>query len=576
MSRTIALPSSCSPMTPSERELLADLLFPDGAALPTMAGLQEQYPARQLPPGALVTRFAPSPTGFAHIGAIYTSLLNAFLSRQSGGVFILRIEDTDSKREVEGAFDAIVDALALFRISPDEGPRRDEDGIVREHGEYGPYIQSKRREAYRGLVRELVLKGLAYPCFATEGELMEMSEVQRLQRVRPGYYGTWAKWRDASLEKIEVALAENLPYVLRLRSWGCYEERDVWEDILHGKVSMPQNDLDAVILKSDGSSLYHLAHVVDDHFMEITHVIRGDEWLSSVPLHRQIFAAFGWEAPRYAHFAPVQKLESNEEGMTSRRKLSKRKDPEANVHYYWEKGYPVEAVIEYLLNLLNSACEDWRKQNPTAEIETFPVKLEKVSRSGALVDLDKLAHVGRDVVSRMSLDDVYGQGLRWARKHDPELATLMVAHLEVTRASLNIERGGTKPSKRIGSWSDLKGQLEWFYDELFRGGNLASLRDRWDESTLRQVLDSFVAKYDPEDTKEAWFAKCQEIAVSLGFSPSVKEFKADPGKYLGHVGDITMIIRLALSGKTQTPDLWECMRVLGRERVTKRLSSCSF
>jgi glutamyl-tRNA synthetase len=560
-----------SSLTLQEREELVTRLFAHYGSLPSLDSLEGKYPHRILPEGAKVTRFAPSPTGFAHIGAIFTSYLNRCIAHQSKGVFILRIEDTDGKREVDGATEILVKALKEFKVAPDEGPLK-EGNSFSSLGSYGPYIQSQRIEIYRSVVQFLVRQGLAYPCFSTEQELSEASEIQRLQRVRPGYYGTWARWRDASFLSIMEKLEAGVPYVIRLRSWGNHEERLVWHDEIHGRMSVPSNDLDAVILKSDGGTLYHLAHAVDDHFMRVTHVIRGDEWISSVPLHLQLFEACGWAPPVYAHISPVQKIDTTEGG-ESRRKLSKRKDPEANVDFYKQFGYPVEAVLEYLTNLLNPQFEPWREEHPFAPLGDFALKLEHVSKSGMLIDLDKLIFVGREVISRLPLAVVMEEGTAWSRTYDRELSRIFERYPERVAAALNIEREGEKASKRIGAWNELRSQLEWFFDELFQGWDFSSLPKALTPRFAAEIIGRYLDIYEESDENSEWFSKCQDFAESLGFARSVKEFKKHPENFKGHIGDVAMTIRVALSGRSQTPDLCESLRAFGKERVRLRFNA---
>jgi glutamyl-tRNA synthetase len=580
---TSSIPASI--LSANDRNRLVELLFPDREQLPSLEALEAQFPSRSLPAGAMVTRVAPSPTGFAHIGLVYMALLNRRFAQQTNGCFILRIEDTDSKREVQGAFTTIVTALNAYGITPDEGFVLDagpahEGEQVKQVGDFGPYLQSERLKFYRACALQLVKNGLAYPCFCSEAELSEMSADQQGQKLRPGYYGYWAKWRDRSVEAVEAELKKGTPFVIRLRSFGGTQQRVSWVDGVKGKVSMPENDLDIVLIKSDGGSLYHLAHAIDDHLMRITHVLRGDEWLSSVPVHLQIFKAFGWEPPHYTHLTTIQKLEvinevDPETGATvarqSKRKLSKRKDPEANAFFYLEQGVPPGAAVEYLLNLANSDFEDWRKANPTLAADQFRVRIEKLSSSAALADPMKLANIGRDFISRMDTESVYTQGLVWAKRYDPSTAEMMQRDSAYVKAALNIERGGAKPSKRIASWQDLKSQICWFFDDEYQAISSWPFPEHVDTSTRAKIGELFLASYNPSDDKDTWFAKCKQIAPQVGFAAEMKQYKAEPAKYKGHIGDLTNVIRVALCGSRESPELCEVMKVLGVERVSQRL-----
>lgn len=573
--------SPTSLLSAQDRNILADLLFPDAANLPTPAALEQKFPKRALGPDAKVTRVAPSPTGFAHIGMVFVSLVNRRIAHQSGGVFILRVEDTDSKREIEGATETIISTLSHFGLAPDEGFVPGESSAFEEVGAYGPYLQSPRKEIYRGLARWLVQEGKAYPCFITEEELTKTHDQQTARKVRPGYYGPWALWRDRSVADIRQELDRGNPFVIRLRAPGDPFKRISWPDGIKGEISMPENDLDVVILKSDGQSLYHFAHAMDDHFMHVTHVCRGDEWISSVPLHIQIFQAFGWQHPVYAHLPTIQKLEMVQETdeetgklveRQSKRKLSKRKDPEANAQFYYQSGFPADAVIEYLLNLANSDFEDWRRANPLEPHTAFELKLNKLSVAGALADTVKLTSISRDVISRMSSSALYENALEWAERFDQDLAKLMKQDADYTRRCLNIEREGKKPSKRIATWLDLRPQLAWFFDEVFSEFSTFEFPEQISPADRSAIIKAYVATYDPADDRDQWFNKCKEVARSLGFAAETKEFKANPTAFKGSIGDVTMVIRVGIAGSRQSPDLHEVMQVLGRDRVARRLN----
>lgn len=574
-----------------DRDELVRLLFGDAAASARRPEEYEaRYPRRALPKGAMVTRYAPSPTGFMHIGGIFVSLINKRLSVQSEGVFYLRLEDTDVKRAIPGALDTIVDSLARFDLSPQEGvlraPARQGDGAQArgefvQQGSYGPYIQTERVEIYRDYAIDLIRRGFAYPCFCTVEELDAIRQEQMALTVKPGVHGRWAKWRDATLARVKEALASGTPFVLRLRAPDDVSGRVEWKDGVKGVISMPVNDLDTILLKSDGIPTYHFAHAVDDHLMRTTHVIRGDEWISSMPLHLQLFRVLGFRPVEYAHVPPIQKLDRVEETdpetgelkvSDARRKLSKRKDPEANIEYYREIGVPETSTIEYLLNIANSAFEDWRKANPDKPYTAFPLKLNKLAPGGALSDLVKLKSVSQAVVSRMSAEEVYTQGLDWARAYDTELAALMERDPEYTKRALGIERGGKKSNKRIVTWPDLRPQLFFFYDELYSRLESFDFPENVPEEDRKPLLRQMLEVFDPADSKEAWFEKIRQIAVASGYAGEVKQYKASPESWKGHVGDVSMLLRVAVCGTRNSPDLTEVMAVLGEPRVRARIA----
>jgi glutamyl-tRNA synthetase len=541
---------------------LAEALFPDVSQ--TLGDLTARYPGRTLVGDARVTRFAPSPTGFMHLGSLLTSLISERVAHLSGGVFYLRIEDTDKKREVEGTIDIIVNSLRTYHIPIDEGEV--EQG--KEVGAYGPYKQSERLDMYRACVKHLVETGRAYPCFCTTEELSALSAQQEEQKIRPGYRGKWATCRTKSVEEALALVHAGTPYVLRLRSEGNFDHKIPVLDLIKGQLSLSENDLDVVLLKSDNYPTYHLAHVVDDHFMGTTDVIRGDEWLSSTPLHMELWNAFGWSAARYGHMAPIQKIDEG-----SRRKLSKRKDPEANLAYYEEKGYPPEAVIEYLLNLANSSFEDWRKEHVTDSVATFPFSLKKLNNSGALFDEVKLESVSKEVIARMSTDETYERIVAWLTRHDSAFYTIITSDPVYTKKILSIEKDTTK-RKDIRYWSDVRGETTYFFDVCFVTDEtlVDMVRQLVAGDDAKKILDLFVETYNPIDDRELWFAKVKQIASALGYAEGVKEYKKDPTSYKGHVGTISQVLRIAMTGKTNTPDLHDIMSVLGSERVHARIA----
>ena len=538
---------------------LADLIFPN---VKEIKYYEEKYPERNLEEGAIVTRFAPSPTGFVHIGGLYQALVARTVAKKTNGVFFLRVEDTDQKREVENGVTGIVNSLKDFDMGPDEGMISDTEEI----GNYGPYKQSLRKDIYQSYAKYLLEQGKAYPCFATQEELDEMRAKQEAAKVRTGYYGVWAKYRNLSLDEMAEKINAGVPYIIRFKSPGREDRKIKHKDLIKGNVDFPENDQDVVIIKSDGLPTYHFAHAVDDHLMHTTHVIRSDEWLSSVPLHLQLFQELGFKAPKYAHISPIMK---NDNG--NKRKLSKRKDPEAAVSYYEELGIPSLAVKEYLLNIANSTFENWRRQNKDASIEEFDFKLNKMSVSGALFDMVKLQDVSKIVISKMTAEEVYEKALDWANRHDEELAK-MLEDKEYSLKVLGIERGNTKPRKDIAKWSDVKENIIYMYDDKFLNEEQEyPYQVINDQNDINKILDLYIEKYyNPEDDKQTWFNKIKELAGEMGYAEEVKEFKANPGMYKAHVGDISTVLRIALTGRTNTPDMYEIMAVLGKTSMQKR------
>ena len=539
---------------------LANLIFPDAKEI---SYYEEKYPERNLPEGAIVTRFAPSPTGFVHIGGLYQSLIARKLASQTNGVFFLRVEDTDQKREVENAVSGIVRSLKDFAIEPDEGMISEDEG----KGNYGPYKQSQRKEIYQAYAKYLIEQGKAYPCFCTPEDVEEIRAKQEAAKIRPGYYGVWAKCRTVTVEDAIKRIQNGENYIIRFKSPGREDRKIQHHDVIKGKVDFPENDQDIVIIKADGLPTYHFAHAVDDHLMHTTHVIRSDEWLSSVPLHLQLFHELGFKAPKYAHISPIMK---NDNG--GKRKLSKRKDPEAAVEYYKKEGIPSEAVKEYLLNIANSTFENWRKANPDKSIDEFDFQLNKMSVSGALFDMIKLLDIGKTVISKMTAEEVYNYSLIWAKEYNEELAK-MLEDKEYALKVFGIERGNKKPRKDISKWSDVMYNIGYMYDDEFYGKvNEYPYQVISDKEDIAKILDLYISKYYNEsDDKQTWFDKIKELAVEMGYAGEVKEFKANPGMYKAHVGDVSTVLRVALTARTNTPDMYEIMQVLGKNRIAKRL-----
>lgn len=540
-----------------DQKEIANLLFPGDVT--SVADFALRYPARSLPQEAEVTRFAPSPTGFLHIGGLFTALISERVAHASGGKFFLRIEDTDKKREVENGVTDLIAALTRFGVVIDEG---DVQG-----GEYGPYTQSERRDIYIAHVKHLVEQGLAYPCFCTAEELEETRKKQEALKVKPGYYGEWAVHRNITLDEVKENIASGKPFVVRMRAdLETKAESYKFDDGVKGTVSVTENDQDVVLIKSDGLPTYHLAHVVDDHYMGTTLVIRGDEWLSSLSIHLQLFRMFAWEAPRYAHVSPILKLDNG-----NKRKLSKRKDPEAAVEYYLTEGYPNKAVIEYLLNIANSSFEDWRKANPNLPNEDFKIQLTKLSKSGALFDLLKLSNISKEVISKMTADEVYGLALTWAEVYDQEFALRMRSEVDYFMQILSIERGGEKPRKDFGKWSDVKASVGYFFDDLFAVQAKENVADSEAEMNIRKQYAAWSLSKPLSATREEWFEDLKNFAASINYAPSMSDYKAAPENYLGTVSDVAMTLRVTLTGFKQTPDLYEMIKVMGSERVQARL-----
>lgn len=536
--------------------MLSELLFPNITELP--ADMEEKFPPRALEEGAKVTRIAPSPTGFVHFGNLFPALVSERLARLSGGVFILRIEDTDSQRKVEGAVETIIDSFAHYGLEFDEGVTKDG-----ESGDYGPYSQSQRAHIYHVFAKDLVKRGLAYPCFYTKQELEQMREKQEAEKVLPGVYGKWARYRDADIDTVKKLIGDGVPYVLRLRSPGKEGGRIHFTDIIKGKLEMDENYVDQVLLKSDGIPTYHFAHAVDDHLMRVTHVVRGEEWLSSLPLHIQLFTVLGFKLPKYLHISLLMKSDGN-----SKRKLSKRHDPEAALTYYREQGYPVSSVREYVMTLLNSNYEEWRIQNPKSPLEEFKFTTAKMAHSGSLFDLDKLDDVSKNAISVMSAKAVTDEVISWASDYDAELYQLLSRDRDHTEKIFSIGREDAKPRKDLAKWSEVREYVSFFFDELFE------IKDEMPENAkadAKEIIEKYISVYDENDDSQQWFDRLKKIASELGYAEKPKDYKKDPEKYKGHVGDISMVLRIAVSGKTRSPDLYSIMQILGKAKVIKRL-----
>ncbi len=543
---------------------LSQLLFPNVTETP--ADLEERFGPRALCEGAKVTRIAPSPTGFVHFGNLFPALVSETLAHQSGGVFLLRIEDTDEKRKVDGAVELILSAFGHYGLNFDEGALADESGF----GNYGPYYQSLRAPIYHVFAKDLVSRGLAYPCFCTHEDLEAAHARQEAAKITPGYWGEFAPCRALTLEQIAENVKLNKPYTLRLRSPGKEGGRIRFTDITKGDLELDENFTDAVLLKSDSIPTYHFAHAVDDHLMRVTHVVRGEEWLSTLPLHLQLFDLLGFKRPKYVHIAHLMKR--TEDG--GKRKLSKRHDPEAALSFYQEAGYPVEGVREYVMSVLNSNFEEWRRANPALPMSEFSFSLKKMSASGALFDLNKLDDISKNILATRSADEIYHELLTWAEGNDADFAARLSADPAYAKAYLGIGRGGEKPRKDFARLSDMPRAFSFFYDDLF------AVEDELDGDSVRadaaEILRRYRAVFCIEDDRDTWFDKIRTLAEEMGYAARPKDYKQNPDAFRGHVGDLSAVLRLALTGRKNSPDLYDVMQVLGEERVRSRLEQADF
>ena len=540
--------------------LLADLLLPNITKEPEY--YESRYPARNLPEGAKVTRIAPSPTGYLHLGTLFAALVNRITATSSGGVFYTRIEDTDKKREIEGGIEDIIDGLNRFGIQIDEGFFSG----TNQKGDYGPYKQSERAEIYQTYVKKLIKEGLAYPCFCTAEELEEVRNIQENRKIRTGYHGEWAKHRNITYAEAKELIDQGKPFVIRLKSPGNEQNKIIFEDAVKGKIEMPENDEDFVLLKSDGIPTYHFAHAVDDHLMHTTHVLRGDEWISSVPKHIQLFKILGFKPPKYGHISPIMKLDGG-----AKRKISKRKDPEAAVHFFAEQGYMSECVIEYLMTIAASDFEDWRRANPDKSYKDFKFNLKKMSVSGALFDPLKLIDVSKNRVCRLSSTQMYGLVTDWAKEFDKEFYEILTRNPDYTKAVFAIDRDVPKPRKDIAKWNEVKEYFSYMFDELYSPD--FTLPENISKEDAVAFLNEYKSVYSDTDDKQTWFNKIKEIAPKLQFASETKEYKANPEKYKGHAGDLSTVLRIAITGRRNTPDLCSIMQVLGKDKCIERIKN---
>lgn len=539
---------------------LAETLIPDGDLLP-LEEYEKLYPPRPLVKGAEVTRLAPSPTGFIHLGNLYSALADERIAHTTGGVFYLRIEDTDEKRKVEGAVESVIRSLDYFGVRFDEGAEIDSS-----LNNYGPYYQRQRAGIYRAFAKDLIARGLAYPCFCTAEELDRVREEQTAKKETTGYYGKYARCRNLTEEEIYGALERKTPFVIRLKSQGNIENKIAFRDRIKGEITVTENDQDVVILKSDGIPTYHFAHAIDDHFMRTTLVIRGEEWLSSLPIHLELFKVLGFRLPAYGHTCSLMKMDGG-----TKRKLSKRKDPELSLDYYRKAGYYPVAVVKYLMTILNSNFEEWERKNPEKSYTEFKYSIDKMGKSGALFDLDKLNDISRTELSKLSAEEMYAFLFGWVAEFGSERDRAHFADREYLLKILNLVMGigGKKRRKDIERAESAVEMIGYFFDDCF-----APRRSyRFDAATVNAVLDGFAAVYDPADDNSVWFAKVKSLAPALGFAAEMKDYRQNPQAYGGNVSDIAEILRIAVTGMSDSPDLCTIMGILGRERTLARLAA---
>lgn len=542
----------------NKNEQLAELLF--GGIDKTPEYYEEKYPKRSLPEGAPVTRIGPSPTGFVHLGNLYNAIIGERLAHQNGGTFFLRIEDTDAKREVEGAVELVISAMDFFGIHFDEGASVDGD-----NGAYGPYCQRLRKEVYQCYAKELVKKGLAYPCFCSEDDLSKMREEQISDKLNFGYYGKWAKCRDLSIDDIKKRIENGDKYVLRFKSNGDENNHVEVYDGIRGMLNVSENYQDFVLLKSDGIPTYHFAHVIDDHLMRTTHVVRGEEWLSTLPIHVQLFDALGFDRPVYCHTAVLMKMDGD-----TKRKLSKRKDPELGLEYYRSEGYAPRAVWEYLMTVLNSNFEEWRLENPDAPIDDFKFSLDKMSNSGALFDIMKFEDVSREVLLRTPANKIYDEFSDWLKEYDPEFYKLFTRDKNYSEKIIDVGRNGNRPRKDLTSWKQARDFFSFYFPETFKVED--EFPERVSKEDRYKILKQYLTSFNIKDDNSEWFQKIRDITESMGYAVKPKDFKKNPDMYKGSVSDVSGVIRVAITGRTNSPDLWEICQIIGEDEMTRRIN----
>lgn len=539
-------------------ELLANLIYPN--LRETLDDLEKKYPKRNLDEQAMVTRFAPSPTGFLHTGSLFASLISWRLAKQTNGVFFCRLEDTDTKREIAGTGDLVLNELSIFGINPDES--------FIAGGAYGPYRQSERKELYDTIIKELIIRGRAYPCFCSHDTLNQMREYQESIKVNPGYYGEYATCRKLSVDEMIEKVKNGESFVMRFKSMGHHDNKITIHDEIRGTLELTQNDQDIVIMKGDGLPTYHFAHLVDDHFMRTTHITRGEEWMPSLPIHIELFEAMDWVKPYYAHLPVIMKLEDGR-----KRKLSKRKDPEAAVSFFLEAGYPIEGIMEYLMTIANSNFEEWRLNNLTANIFDFNLSFDKMTLDGALFDLEKVQSISKERLGAMSSDEIGQKALAWAIKYQPDFAKAINQDFYYFKAILSIERGGEKPRKDYTRYSDIFPIIDFMYDEYFDKALNVELpfNPIFTKEQKIIVLEKFLSNPALDLDEESWFNNLKQLGNEIGFAPNAKEYKKNKEAFLGHIGDFAEIIRISISGRKNTPNFYHVLRILGLERIKNRI-----
>ncbi len=539
-------------------ELLANLVYPNITT--TIPDLERRYPKRNLPENAMVTRFAPSPTGFLHTGSLFASMSSWRFAKQSNGVFFCRLEDTDTKREITGTGDLVLKELSIFGVNPDES--------FLVGGAYGPYRQSERKDIYDTVIKYMIENDLAYPCFCSHETLNEMREKQEALKVNPGYYGEYAICRKLSVDEMISKVQAGEPYVMRFKSRGNHENKITVTDLIRGTLDLTENDQDIVIMKSDGLPTYHFAHLVDDHFMRTTHITRGEEWLPSLPIHLELFDSIGWTRPFYAHLPVIMKLEDGR-----RRKLSKRKDPEAAVSYFLEAGYPIEGIMEYLMTIANTNFEGWRLENPNANIYDFHLAFDKMTLDGALFDLDKVKSISKERLGSMSALEIGTKALEWAKQYQPEFAQMIQLDFDYFQSILAIERGGEKPRKDYERYSDIFPIINFMYESYFSEALKGELpfNSIYSKEQIAKVLIKFLENMGLDLPEDLWFENLKVLASSLGFAPNAKEYKKNKEAFLGHVGDVAEMIRIAISGRKNTPNFYQVLTILGEHRLKQRI-----
>jgi glutamyl-tRNA synthetase len=537
---------------------LAQLIYPNLTL--TIADLEAKYPPRNLSDSAMVTRFAPSPTGFLHTGSLFASLVSYRMAKQSQGVFFVRLEDTDQKREIIGSAEQLIDQLHLFGVVPDES--------FLSGGAYGPYAQSERKFCYDTVIKELIIRGDAYPCFCSHDELSEMRAKQEALKVNPGYYGEYATCRRLTTEEMISKIQAGMTYVIRFKSHGKHENKIAIHDEIRGNLELTENDQDIVIMKTDGLPTYHFAHLVDDHFMRTTHITRGEEWLPSLPIHLELFDRMNWTRPKYCHLPVIMKLEDGR-----RRKLSKRKDPEASVSFFLEAGYPIEGILEYLMTIANSNFEEWRIANPTLDMFDFSLTFQKMTLDGALFDIEKVQSISKEKLGAMDSKTFVSRALAYAIQYNKELFSLIESDVDYFERIISIERGGEKPRKDYNTFMDILPVIGFMYDEYYYqwDGFVWPFQERFTKEQIHLVLQTYLQNPGLSLGEVGWFENMKELCASIGFSPSVKDYKKNKDAYLGHVGDFAEIIRIAVSKKNSTPNFYQILSILGEETVKKRI-----